>query len=108
MWVKCEDTKSLFEVILRELQLFTIAVVAHPPYVTLVDTEWWSIVEAKTEYNMCSHAKQFVQHLLLSSGAAQPAATSGSSSGAKQPAVVRLFNIHMPTSLGSDQRKRIV
>ena len=104
--VKCDDTKSLFEMILKELELFTIAVVAHPPYVTLVDTEWWSIEEAKTEYNMCSHEKHFVQHVLLSSGAAQPAATSGSSSGARQPAVVRLFNIHMPTSMATVQRKK--
>ena len=92
---RCEDTKSLFEMILRRLGLTTIEVVAHPPYVTLVDREWWTIKEAKTEYNMCSHKKHFLQHLLLSSRA----------SGARQPAVVRIFNNHMPSSMGSAERK---
>ena len=62
--VKCADTESLFDMILKELELFTIVVVADPPYATLVDTEWWHIDEAKTEYNMCSHATHFVHHLL--------------------------------------------
>ena len=49
---KCADTQSLFEEILKELGLFTVMVVAHPPYATLVDTEWWHADEAKAEYIM--------------------------------------------------------
>ena len=104
--VKCQDTKSFFQAILRVMGLSTIEVVAHPPYVTLVDTDWWRIVEAMKQYKMCSHDKHFVQHLLLSSGPAQFAETSGSPSGATQPAVVRVFNVHMPTSMATPLRKK--
>ena len=36
--VKCQDTKTLFQEIVQHLGLMTIEVVAHPPYVALVDT----------------------------------------------------------------------
>ena len=65
--VKCEDTASLFRESVVQLRFSAIQVVAYPPYVTLVDTEWWSVGEAKAEYGTCSHKEHFVQHLLLAS-----------------------------------------
>ena len=88
------STLELFRSIVLEIHRPDITVRAHPPYVALVSTEDWSVVQAVTLTNLCTAETLFVQftHLKHVIGAQN----------------LFVFNCHAPTSVVTEQRKKDV
>ena len=88
------STQELFEWIVSEINRLDITVTAHPPYVALVSTEDWSVVQAVTVDKLCTAEALFVQLTQLKHV-----------SSAQH---VCVFNCHAPTSVVTEQRKKDV
>ena len=98
---RCANTERIFEEILDELGLHDILVLADAPYVALIDKHYWRIRKRETVAEICStnvskdtpySQRIFVQHLVV-----QDCETG---------TPLRIFNVHMPTSHATNQRKK--
>jgi hypothetical protein len=89
---KTTATHIFFETLLNDLDLNHYDVIADAPYVALINTVTWVVVNASTCDNMCSNPLQRAQHLLLEH--------------VDSKRLVRVMNCHTPTSISITQARR--
>ena len=87
-----ENTKELFDLILRDLGLQHLTVYSDPPYVAIVDESCWQVEMCEKLSGICTLSSMCVQHLLLRRVESSTRA--------------RVFNAHIPSSRGTPQRKK--
>ena len=84
------STQEFFENLLTSIHLTHIHVVAHAPYVALIDSQCWRVQHEEVLQNICTCTKIIVQHLIL-----EHVNTSQT---------LRCFNAHIPIKWGTTQR----
>ena len=87
-------TKALFEQIVEEMERHDIIVRADPPYVALVLSDEWLLLEARTMNKLCTKKDIFVQRTVLRH--------------MRSSQNVLVFNCHVPSTQGTEKRKRDV
>jgi hypothetical protein len=88
------NTFELFTVLLLELNLPNFLVFAHPPYIALIDKDYWHVESGVALDDICTKTEFFVQHLMLRH--------------TRSNRQLRIFNAHMPTSVATNERKKKV
>ena len=58
-------TESVFKEILREIGLSDLEVLVYPPYVAIVDPEYWDVVDWQKCENLCDLETNFAAKLIL-------------------------------------------
>ena len=86
------EITKVFEMILRELQLQHIKVFANAPYVALIDTSVWSVVECETHPLPCGCEGIRAQHLIVKD--------------LETHLTAQLWNSHIPNSAGKTSNQR--
>ena len=85
---------ELLEDLLANIGLARIRVLADPPYVALIDSRWWRVIEHEVLQDLCSKEDIKVVHLILEH--------------VHTAALLRCFNAHMPSKAATPLRKQAV
>ena len=82
--------RELLEDLLENIGLAHIHVVADPPYVALIDSRWWRVIEHEVLQDLCSKEDIKVVHLILEH--------------VQTNELLRCFNAHMPGKAATNLR----
>ena len=85
-------TKNVFEDLLREIEFEHLVIEALPPYVAIVDPEYWQMVDVIKCDNLCAFQNYFAMRVIL----------QHTESGAR----VGVANCHIPTSITTTESKK--
>ena len=86
-----EIFKELFTTMLAQLDLTRVHLEVMPPYVALIDKTAWRVTKSELMTKLCENNDICVHHLVVQH------VDSG--------AFLRIFNAHIPTSVGTTKRK---
>ena len=88
-----DEITKVFEMILRDLRLQHIKVFANAPYVALINTSVWSVLQRATQLLPCRCDGIRAQHLIVKD--------------VETHITAQLWNSHIPTSCGKTPKQRL-
>ena len=94
MFHKMSNAEAVFKTLLADLQITHLHLEIKAPYVALIDKTAWQVKQSELMTKLCDQKDICVHHLVLQH--------------VDSRALFRIFNVHIPSSVGTTARKHAV